>query len=92
MQSLDELEQSLRLLLDEHEQMRNDLNALREKEKAQREELMRTHGELYDLQQQYRALLAAHHLIGGDENRQKAKQQLSLIIQQVTRAMEALKN
>ena len=92
MQELDELEQAVHSLLTRYDQLQAEMTALREEHDRQRSELLRTHGELYDLQQKYRALLTAHHMLGGDENRLQAKQQLSLIIQQVNRAMEALKS
>ena len=92
MQSLLQLEQSLNLLLDDYNRLKDELHQLQEKEASQREELMLTHGELYSLQQQYRALLTAHQMTGGNEvERQKAKVQLTLIISQVSRAMDALK-
>lgn len=92
MQSLDQLEQSLHLLLDDYHRLGSELKQLQEKEAQQREELMRAHSELYTLQQQHRALLTAHQMSGGNEaDRLKAKEQLTRIIAQVTRAMEALK-
>ena len=74
------------------ERAKRRMKQLQEKEAQQREELMRAHSELYTLQQQHRALLTAHQMSGGNEaDRLKAKEQLTRIIAQVTRAMEALK-
>lgn len=92
MQELDDLEQSVHSLLTRYQQLQAEMSALRAEHEQQRVELLRTHGELYDLQLKHRALLTAHHMLGGDEDRQRAKQQLSLIIAQVDRAMEALKS
>ena len=92
MQALEQLEQSLHALIEEHDRLLAELRTLREKEENQRQELVRTHSELNDLQQKYRALLTAHHLLGGEADRQKAKEQIGLILTQVNRAMEALKS
>lgn len=93
MQALDQLEVSVRQLLDEQDNLRKQLTELQDRNEEMRAELIRTHGEVNDLQQRYRALLAAHQMIGGTEgDRQRAKDQLSLIITQVNRAMEALKS
>lgn len=93
MQALDQLEDSVRQLLDEHDNLRRQVVELRDQNEDLRSELVRTHGELNDLQQRYNALLAAHQMIGGtDGDRQRAKDQLALIITQVNRAMEALKS
>ena len=93
MQALDQLEASVRQLIDEQDRLRAQLTELRDQNEAMRAELVRTHGEMNDLQQQYRALLTAHQMTGGTEgDRQRAKDQLSLIIGQVNRAMEALKS
>ncbi len=93
MQALDQLEASVRQLLDEQDRLRKQLTELRDRNEAMRSELVRTYGEMDDLQQRYRALLAAHQMTGGTEgDRQRAKDQLTLIIGQVNRAMEALKS
>ena len=93
MQALDQLEASVRQLLDEQDNLLKQLTELQDRNEEMRAELIRTHGEVNDLQQRYRALRAAHQMIGGTEgDRQRAKDQLSLIITQVNRAMEALKS
>lgn len=93
MQALDQLETSVRLLLDEQDRLRRQLVELHDQNEAMRSELVRTHGEMNDLEQRYRALLTAHQMTGGTEgDRQRAKDRLALIIGQVNRAMEALKS
>ncbi|MBP5476392.1 MAG: hypothetical protein J6Y00_01730 [Paludibacteraceae bacterium] len=93
MQALDQLEISVRQLIEEQDKLHRQLTELQDQNEAMRSELVRTHGEMNDLQQRYRALLTAHQMTGGTEgDRQRAKDQLALIIGQVNRAMEALKS
>ena len=92
MQAIDQLEASVRQLLDEQDRLRQQVIELQDRNEAMRSELVRTHGEMNDLEQRYRALLVAHQMLGGTEgDRQRAKDQLALIITQVNRAMEALR-
>ena len=92
MQSLNQLEQSVQTLLSRYAQQQTDLQTLRETNERQRQEILRTHSELFELKKNYQALLTAHQMVGGQEDRQRAKQQLSRLIEQVSKAMEVLKN
>ncbi|MCR4664147.1 MAG: hypothetical protein K5660_02135 [Paludibacteraceae bacterium] len=93
MEAIDQLEQSVRQLLDNQDKLKRQLTELQDQNESMRSELVRTHGELNALEQRYRALLAAHQMSGGTEgDRQRAKDHLSRIITQVNRAMEALKS
>lgn len=90
MDALNVLEGNLQILITRYQNMERELQQLKVENAAQREEILRTHSELNTLQQQYRALTTACGLIGSDEERLKAKQQLTNLIAQVDRAINVL--
>ena len=91
MDLLAQLEDNIHRLLERVNTLEQEVDDLRKKNEEQRQEMMRTHGELVSAQDKYRKLQVAHALLGSEEERQKAKSQLTNIISQVDRAIEALK-
>ncbi|MBQ4395636.1 MAG: hypothetical protein II825_10130 [Paludibacteraceae bacterium] len=90
MQSLDELTQNLHLLLDRYEALRQENASLREDVERQRQELIRTHSELLELQQQNRRMATANAMSIA-EGKEEALKRINALIAQVDRAINALK-
>ena len=90
MQALDELSQNLRVLLERYEALQRENAALREEAERQRQELIRTHSELLDLQQKNRRLATANAMSSA-EGTEEATKRLNALIAQVDRAIAALK-
>lgn len=90
MQSLDELSQNLHLLLDRYEALRQENASLREDAERQRQELIRTHSELLELQQQNRRIATANAMSAA-EGKEEALKRINALIAQVDRAIAALK-
>lgn len=90
MQSLAELSQNLHLLLDRYEALRQENAALREDAERQRQELIRTHSELLELQQQNRRMATANAMSIA-EGKEEALKRINALIAQVDRAINALK-
>ena len=90
MQALDELSQNLRVMLERYEALQRENAALREEAERQRQELIRTHSELLDLQQKNRRLATANAMSSA-ESREEATKRLNALIAQVDRAIAALK-
>ncbi len=91
MDSLTLLDNSVRRLLGRIAELEQQVTALQQDKEDQRQEIVRTHGELAVLQDKYRKLQLAHAMLGGDEDRQYAKNQITNMISQVDRAIEVLK-
>lgn len=88
---LSELENNIHRLLDCYRDLQRQTEKLKRENFSQREELLRTHAELHDLQQRYKQLQTAYAMIGGEEERDKARQQLTYLIREVDEAIKALK-
>ncbi len=94
MESLDSLEHNLRELLNRYEAQQQQITALQEENRRQREEIIRTHAELVKLKSDYNHLHTAHALVANDvddEERARARQRITNLIAQVDRAIEVLK-
>jgi len=91
MDVLTQLEDNVRRLLERVNQLEQEVETLCQKNAEQRQEIMQTHGELVELQAKYRKLQLAHAMLGGEEDRQRAKNQLTNMITQLDRAIELLK-
>lgn len=89
MQALDELSQNLHLLLQRYEALQQENIALREDIEKQRQELIRTHGELQQLQQQNKRIATANALSAA-EGKEEAYKRINALIAQVDRAIAAL--
>ena len=90
MQILDDFSRNVRLLLERYEALQRENAALREDIERQRQELIRTHSELVDLQQKNRRLAVANAMTSA-ENSEEATKRLNALIAQVDRAIAALK-
>ena len=90
MQALDELSANLRVLLERYEALQQENAQLREDVEKQREELIRTHSELLELQQKNRRLATANAMSSA-ETAEEATKRINALIAQVDRAIAALK-
>ena len=90
MQVLDDFSRNVHLLLERYEALQQENAALRENVERQRQELIRTHSELLDLQQKNRRIAIANAMTSA-ENSEEATKRLNTLIAQVDRAINALK-
>ena len=90
MQALNDLSQNVHLLLERYQAMQRENAALKEDIERQRQELIRTHGELLELQQKNRRLATANAMTSA-ENAEEATKRINALIAQVDRAIAALK-
>lgn len=91
MKEIEALSANVELLIERYLALREENERLRQLTEQQRDEMMRTHSELLELQQRYRQLSIAHTVSATAENRERAKQQITSLIQRVDRAIEILK-
>ncbi|MBR1877946.1 MAG: hypothetical protein IJ814_02950 [Paludibacteraceae bacterium] len=87
---MDDLSQNVHLLLERYEALQQENARLREDGEKQRAELIRTHSELLELQQQNRRLATVNSLTAM-ESKEIAYKRVSALIGQVDRAINALK-
>ena len=87
---LDELSQNIRVLLERYEALQQENAQLKEDIENQRQELIRTHSELLDLQQKNRRLATANAMTSA-ETAEEATKRINALIAQVDRAIAALK-
>lgn len=90
MKALDELSQNVHLLLERYSALQRENATLREDVERQRQELIRTHSELQQLQQQNRRLATANALTAA-ETSEEATKRINALIAQVDRAINALR-
>jgi len=90
MQALDDLSANLRILLERHEALQQENARLREDIEHQRQELIRTHSELVELQQKNRRIATAYAMTSA-EGAEEANKRINALIAQVDRAIAALK-
>lgn len=90
MQVLADLSQNVQLLLERYEALQQENAVLREEIERQRTELIRTHGELVDLQQKNRRIATANAMANA-ETSEEALKRINALIAQVDRAIAALK-
>ena len=90
MQTLDDLSQNVRLLLERYEALQRENAALREDIERQRQELIRTHSELVELQQKNRRIAVATAMSSA-ETEEEATKRINALIAQVDRAIAALR-
>ena len=90
MQVLDELSANLRVLLERYEALQQENTRLREDAEKQRQELIRTHSELLELQQKNRRMATANAMSSA-ETAEEATKRINALIAQVDRAIAALK-
>lgn len=90
MQALDDLSQNVRVLLERYEALQQENATLRLDIEKQRQELIRTHSELLELQQKNRRIATANALTAV-ESQEEAYKRINALIAQVDRAIAALK-
>ena len=90
MQALNDLSQNVHLLLERYQALQQENVRLREDIERQRGELIRTHSELLELQQQKRRLATANAMTAA-EGTEEATKRINALIAQVDRAISALK-
>lgn len=90
MQALDDLSQNVRVLLERYEALQRENATLRLDIEKQRQELIRTHSELLELQQKNRRIATANALTAV-ESQEEAYKRINALIAQVDRAIAALK-
>ena len=90
-ETISALEQSVGSLIAQYKEAQRQIDELRENNGHQREELIRTHAELVDLQNKYKALQTAHALTSDSPERSAARKQISAIISKVDKTLELLK-
>lgn len=90
MQALDELSQNVHVLLERYTALQQENAQLRLDIEKQRQELIRTHSELLDLQQKNRRIATANALTSA-EGAEEATKRLNALIAQIDRAINALK-
>ena len=90
MKALDELSQNVHLLLERYQALQQENAQLRLDIEKQRQELIRTHSELLDLQQKNRRIATANALTSA-EGTEEATKRLNALIAQIDRAIAALK-
>lgn len=91
MDSLSQLETTVRELLDRYQQLKAENEDLRLRLTDREEDLIQAHAELKTLRERNRTLTIARSLSETDESREAARQQLTAIISQVDKALAVLK-
>ena len=95
MESLVLLEENLRTLLQQQQELQEQLRLLKEENVRKQDDLEKAYSDLHQLKKDYQQLQIAHVMLSGDnlaeEERQKAKQRLASIVAQIDKALEVLK-
>ena len=87
---LDELSQNVQILLERYHALQEENARLKEDVERQRQELIRTHSELQELQQKNRRIATANAMSAAEGN-EEALKKINALIAQVDRAIAALK-
>lgn len=90
MQVLDDFSRNVHVLLERYEALQQENVRLKEDIERQRQELIRTHSELQQIQQQNKRLATANAMTNAESN-EEALKRLNALIAQVDRAINALK-
>jgi predicted nucleic acid-binding Zn-ribbon protein len=90
MQALDDLSTNVHILLERYTALQEENVRLKDELDRQRQELIRTHAELLDLQQKNRRLATANAMTSAETN-EEALKRINALIAQVDRAIAALK-
>ncbi len=90
MDQLEQLSENLRVLLMRYDELREENRRLREANKSQREEILRSHQELAELETQYSRLRLASAVTGTPEERDAARRRLTQLISQIDHTIEIL--
>ena len=90
-ETIQDLEQSVKSLLAKYREALARIDELEETNGHQRDELIRTHAELVELQKKHTALQTAHALTIESPERVVARKQINAIIAKVDKSLELLK-
>ena len=90
MLALDDLSTNVHILLERYTALQEENMRLKDERDRQRQELIRTHAELLDLQQKNRRLATANAMTSAETN-EEALKRINALIAQVDRAIAALK-
>jgi len=91
METLNNLEQNILTLLSRYSSLQQDYTRLQEENEQQRLEVMRSHAELVELQNQYKTLRIAKGLSEDPEQQEIARRHINNMINQIDRVLEILK-
>jgi hypothetical protein len=96
MDSLVKLEDNLRQLLAQYQELQEQMRLLKEDNLRKQSDLEQAYADLHQLRRDHQQLQAAYALVAGDElkeeERLKAKQSLTAVITQIDKALEVLKH
>jgi len=90
MQALADLSTNVEILLERYKALREENLHLKEEVERQRQELIRTHSELLDLQQKNRRITTANALTSAEDS-EEALKRINALIAQIDRAVAVLK-
>ncbi len=90
MLALDDLSNNVHLLLERYSALQEENASLRDQIDRQRQELIRTHSELLELQQKNRRIATANAMTNAETN-EEALKRINALIAQVDRAINALR-
>ena len=90
MLALDDLSNNVHLLLERYTALQEENASLRDQIDRQRQELIRTHSELLELQQKNRRIATANAMTNAETN-EEALKRINALIAQVDRAINALR-
>lgn len=90
MLALDDLSTNVHILLERYQALQEENMRLKDERDRQRQELIRTHAELLDLQQKNRRLATANAMTSAETN-EEALKRINALIAQVDRAINALR-
>lgn len=91
METIETLENTVQLLLRRMRDLAEENRNLKKSNDEQREEIIRSHGEINELRNKMICMQTAHAMTGSAEQRIKAKEKLTRMIVQVDRAIASLK-
>ena len=89
--TIQNLEESVQRLITNYQDALAQIEELRAANEHQRDELIRTHAQLVQLQNDYKNLHTAHALLTDSPARSSARKQISAIITKVDKTLELLK-
>ena len=90
MTSVERIEQNIQILLERYQTLQKENALLREDLQEQRQEIIRSHSEIQELQKQCRLLSTANAIAGDATTRESAYKRLSQIIAQIDKAIDTL--
>jgi len=90
MQALADLSTNVEILLERYKALREENLHLKDEVERQRQELIRTHSELLDLQQKNRRITTANALTSAEDS-EEALKRINALIAQIDRAVAVLK-